>query len=76
MIIVRHLANRLIGLPRYAKQLLVMSVDSTLCLASVCASFYLRLGELKEISNQITDPVLVTCAVSVCLAIPIFAGTA
>jgi FlaA1/EpsC-like NDP-sugar epimerase len=67
-----QLASRVIAMPRAAKQLLVMTVDTSLCLLSVWASFYLRLGEFLTFSNLTTLPVLVTSAASVVLAIPIF----
>ena len=67
-----QLARRVIAIPRYAKQLLVLSVDSFSCLLSVWASFYLRLGEFQAFSIVSSAPVLITCAVSVALAIPIF----
>ena len=63
---------RLLAMPRLAKQLLVMTVDISLCLLSVWASFYLRLGEYLIFSDAVTTPVLITCATSVALAIPIF----
>jgi FlaA1/EpsC-like NDP-sugar epimerase len=67
-----QLAIRIIAMPRAAKQLLVMTVDTSLCLLSVWASFYLRLGDFLTFSNLTTLPVLVTSAASVALAISIF----
>ena len=69
----KHLAGRVIAIPRYAKQLLVISVDTFLCLLSVWASFYLRLGEFQAFSDVTSAPVLITSVASVTLAIPIFA---
>ena len=68
----KHLAGLMIAIPRYAKQLLVTSVDTLLCLLSVWASFYLRLGEFQAFSIVSTTPVLITSAASVALAVPIF----
>ena len=68
----KHLARRVIAIPRYAKQLLVLSVDAFLCLFSVWASFYLRLGEFQAFSNVTSEPVLITSVASVALAVPIF----
>ena len=68
----KHLARRVIAIPRYAKQLLVLSVDTFLCLLSVWASFYLRLGEFQAFSIVSTAPVLITSFASVALAVPIF----
>jgi len=70
--LLNQLASRVIAMPRAAKQLLVMTVDTSLCLLSVWASFYLRLGDFLTFSNLTTLPVLVTSAASVVLAIPIF----
>ena len=67
-----HLASRVIAIPRYAKQLLVLSVDTFLCLLSVWASFYLRLGEFQAFSIVSSAPVLITSVASVSLAVPIF----
>jgi FlaA1/EpsC-like NDP-sugar epimerase len=67
-----QIASRIIAMPRAAKQLLVMTVDTSLCLLSVWASFYLRLGDFLTFSNLTTLPVLVTSAASLVLAIPIF----
>ena len=69
----KHLALLVLSMPRYVKQLLVLSVDTFLCLLSVWASLYLRLGELASFSNLTSPPVLITSATSVVLAIPIFA---
>ena len=68
----KHLARRVIAIPRYAKQLLVLSVDTLLCLLSVWVSFYLRLGEFQTFSIVSSAPVLITCVASVALAVPIF----
>jgi FlaA1/EpsC-like NDP-sugar epimerase len=70
--LLNQLARRVIAMPRATKQLLVMTVDTSLFLLSVWASFYLRLGDFLTFSNLTTLPVLVTSAASVVLAIPIF----
>ena len=67
-----RLARRIISIPRYAKQLLVFSVDTFLCLLSVWASFYLRLGEFQAFSIVSSAPALITSVASVALAVPIF----
>ena len=68
----KHLARRVIAIPRYAKQLLVLSADTFLCLLSVWISFYLRLGEFQAFSIVSSAPVLITSVASVALAVPIF----
>ena len=67
-----QLASRVIFMPRVAKQLFVLTLDCSICLISVWASFYLRLGEFLIFSNFTKLPVLLTCATSLVLAIPIF----
>jgi FlaA1/EpsC-like NDP-sugar epimerase len=62
-------------MPRTAKQSLVMTVDTFLCLLSVWVSFYLRLGEFLIVNDIATSSVLITSATSVALAIPIFVGS-
>jgi len=59
-------------MPRFAKQLIVMSIDFLLCVVSVWASFYLRMGEFSVFNNATTTPVLITSTVSISLALPIF----
>ena len=68
----KHLARRVIAIPRYAKKLLAMSADTFLCLLSVWISFYLRLGEFQAFSIVSSEPVLITSVASVALAVPIF----
>ena len=62
----------MLALPRFAKQIIVMSVDCLLCVVSVWASFYLRMGEFLVFNSATNTPVLITTAVSVALALPIF----
>ena len=70
--LLNQFGSRVIAMPRAAKQLFVLTVDTSLCLISVWASFYLRLGDFLTFSNLTKLPVLVTSAASVVLAIPIF----
>jgi FlaA1/EpsC-like NDP-sugar epimerase len=67
-----QIAVRVLAMPRSVKQLLVMTADISLCLLSVWASFYLRLGDLQIFGSAAIFPVLLTSATSVVLAIPIF----
>ena len=58
----------LIDLPRHAKKLIVLSVDSSLCVFTVWLAFYLRLGKFVTLlDGQIASVIL-----SISLAIPIF----
>jgi FlaA1/EpsC-like NDP-sugar epimerase len=70
--ILKHIAVYTLGIPRRVKQLLVVTVDTCLCLFSVWLSFYLRLGEFIEFSTGVPIPFLISSAISVVLAIPIF----
>ena len=70
-----QIAGRVLAIPRSAKQLLVITVDISICLLSVWASFYLRLGEFHIFRDATTIPVLITSATSLVLAIPIFLGS-
>ena len=70
--ILKHIAVYALGIPRRVKQLLVVTVDTCLCFFSVWLSFYLRLGEFIEFSTGLPTPFLITSAISVVLAIPIF----
>jgi FlaA1/EpsC-like NDP-sugar epimerase len=65
-------ASRVIAMPRAAKQLIVVTVDTLLCLLSVYTSFYLRLGEFLIFSPSSLLPFLITSGASVGLSIPIF----
>jgi FlaA1/EpsC-like NDP-sugar epimerase len=67
------MANFILAMPRTAKRLIVMLVDTGLCVSSVWLSFYLRLGEFPSLSSLLSFPLLLTNTVSVGLALPIFA---
>lgn len=68
----RQIADYVLELPRPAKRLFVMAVDTGLCLLSVWLSLYLRLGEFMPMRSFLTFPLLITIIVSVVLALPIF----
>jgi FlaA1/EpsC-like NDP-sugar epimerase len=57
-----------LALPRYAKRLIALLVDTSLCILTVWLAFYLRLGEFVSLSDT---PILATMA-SVAFALPIF----
>lgn len=62
------LIHPVLALPRIVKRMVVLGVDASLCLLTVWLSFYLRLGELVDLSSS----VLVAMIVSVTIALPIF----
>jgi FlaA1/EpsC-like NDP-sugar epimerase len=58
----------MLALPRFAKRLLALSVDASLCVLTVWLAFYLRLGEWVALSGE---PFLAVLA-SLLLALPVF----
>lgn len=62
------LAAPVLGLPRMAKRLVALSVDSSLCVLTVWLAFYLRLGEFVTLNG----PARWAAFASVVLALPIF----
>jgi len=63
-----QLSSPVLGMPRLAKRLLVLLVDTSFCVLSVWLAFYLRLGEFLTL----TGPPMTTVAAAIILAIPIF----
>jgi FlaA1/EpsC-like NDP-sugar epimerase len=61
-------ATSVLAIPRTLKRLVVVLLDTSLCLFSVWIAFYLRLGELVPIVGSVAWAALV----AICLAIPIF----
>ena len=70
-----NFARFFLAISRPTKQLLVMAVDTSLCLISIWISFYLRLGEFVFLSSATSISMLMAGTVSVALAIPIFVGS-
>jgi FlaA1/EpsC-like NDP-sugar epimerase len=62
------LAPPFLALPRIAKRLIVLMVDTSFCVLSVWLAFYLRLGEFIPFAA----PQIMALVVAVGLAIPIF----
>lgn len=60
--------NQVLNLPRYAKNVIVIAVDLSLCIICTWLAFYLRLDEFVEFRSL---PLNITL-VSIFLAIPIF----
>jgi FlaA1/EpsC-like NDP-sugar epimerase len=58
----------ILALPRAAKRFVVLSVDLGLCVLTVWVAYYLRLGELMELSGN----ALWAVGASIGLALPIF----
>jgi FlaA1/EpsC-like NDP-sugar epimerase len=68
----KYLVNRILvpvlAIPRPAKRLLVLLVDTSFCVLSVWLAFYLRLGEFLSLKG----PPMQAVAAAIILAIPIF----
>jgi len=62
------LAVPVLALPRAAKRLAVISVDTSLCVLSVWLAYYLRLGEFVALSGN----ALLAVAASIGISLPIF----
>lgn len=58
----------ILGLPRVAKRIVALTVDTSLCVLTVWLAYYLRLGEFVTLSGN----ALLAAAVSIALALPIF----
>jgi FlaA1/EpsC-like NDP-sugar epimerase len=64
-----HQASRpVLALPRYAKRIIAVSADISLCVLTVWLAFYLRLGEFVSLSGT----ALWAVVVSAVFALPIF----
>ena len=57
-----------LSLPRYAKRIIALSVDISMCVLTTWLAFYLRLGEFVTLSG----PAFLALACSVVIALPIF----
>lgn len=57
-----------LALPRFAKRLVVLAVDASLCVLTVWLAFYLRLGEFVTLSG----PALWAALAAMAFALPIF----
>ena len=64
----QQVSQAILVLPRYAKRGVVLVVDVSLCILTVWAAFYLRLGEVVSLS----DRALWAVVISLALALPIF----
>lgn len=67
----RQASHPVLVLPRYAKRIIALSVDFSLCVLTVWLAFYLRLGEFVSLSGQ----AFWATAISVTFALPIFVAS-
>lgn len=63
-----NFAHPVLSLPRSAKRVIALCLDSSFCVLAVWLGYYLRLGEFRTLAGSHMVPVLA----SVFLAIPIF----
>lgn len=64
----KRTAQPVLSLPRYAKRIIVLALDASLCVLTVWLAYYLRLGEFVSLAGRPMWPV----AISLGLALPIF----
>ena len=57
-----------LALPRFAKRVVALLLDLSLCVLTIWLAYYLRLGEFVFLSGN----ALIAIGVSICLALPIF----
>lgn len=62
----------ILGMPRMAKRLVVLSVDATLCVLTVWLAYYLRLGEWVKLSGDPYWQPTWAVAASLAIALPLF----
>ena len=60
--------SKILGLPRAAKRVIVLLVDTSLCVFTVWLAYYLRLGEFITL----TEKALIPLFSAIVIALPIF----
>ena len=64
----RQASRPILALPRYAKRIIVLLVDISLCVLTVWFAFYLRLGEFISLSGNAFWAI----GISIAFALPVF----
>jgi FlaA1/EpsC-like NDP-sugar epimerase len=64
----QKITESMLAMPRLSKRLLVLLVDSTICVLTVWLAYYLRLGEPVSLSGNL----LASSLVSIGIAVPLF----
>jgi FlaA1/EpsC-like NDP-sugar epimerase len=74
MNVFRQASLPMLALPRYAKRMIALTVDISLCILTVWLAFYLRLGEFVSLSYNTpwASGLLSAAGISVVLALPLF----
>ena len=72
--ILRQASQPVLALPRYAKRIIALSVDITLCILTIWLAFYLRLGEFITFTQNtpLATGLISAVGVSLLVAIPLF----
>jgi len=68
MSILTRVSFNIINLPRYAKRIIAVLIDISLCILCTCLAFYLRLEQFIKIN----DATILAILISISLTIPIF----
>lgn len=71
-LLLNHLAMPILGMPRLAKRVVVLAVDTALCVLTVWLAYYLRLGEWVKLSGDPYWQPEWAVGVSILVAIPLF----
>jgi FlaA1/EpsC-like NDP-sugar epimerase len=74
MNVFRQASLPMLALPRYAKRMIALTVDISLCILTVWLAFYLRLGEFVSLSYNTpwASGLLSAAGISMLLALPLF----
>jgi len=68
----QKMAVPILAMPRVAKRIVVLAVDTSLCVLTVWLAFYLRIGEWIALSGNAVWQPKWAVLVSICFAIPLF----
>ena len=63
-----------LGMPRFAKRVVVLFVDASLCVLTVWLAYYLRMGFWVSLKGDTLSSPMIAVTISVAKAIPIFIG--
>ena len=63
-----------LGMPRFAKRVVVLFVDASLCVLTVWLAYYLRMGFWVSLKGDTLSSPMIAVTISVATALPIFIG--
>ncbi len=67
-----HISNFVLGLPRYTKRIIVVTLDISLCVLTVWLAFFLRLDEWIRLSGNASFQPLWAVITAIIVALPLF----